>query len=151
MDISKIQPHHQPGVLGKLSKETVYEYYAWKGIDPVAVVVDYFTAWLDKVPAGTQMILAKVKCSMADGPCGCAEDSHILKCKGVDVGIAAEIEFDVLFPPDGSPCKVEGLGVTKLPAPEAIVVDGTVHEVEFVGPHSDLQGGTAMAVYVTKL
>lgn len=151
MDITKIKPHHQPGIIGMISKETVYGYYTSKGIDPVAKVTAYFQAWLDKVPAGTLMILAKVKCTLADGPCGCAEDSHVLKCKGPDVKVAIEIVFDVLFPPDGSPCAVKGLEVTKLPAPEAIVVDHTVHEVEFVGPYSDLANGPAMAVYLKKL
>jgi hypothetical protein len=115
-----------------VSKSTVCAYLEAKGIDPVAKATEYIQAWKAKVPLGTQMIMAKMKCALADGPCGCPEDSSLYKCTGPYLPVPIEILLDVMFPPDGSPCAVEGVECLMLPAPEAIVVDGHVHEVEFV-------------------
>jgi hypothetical protein len=122
-----------------------YEYYAWKGQDPVVLAVEYVQAWAAKVPVGTQMILAKVKCALADGPCGCPEDSTIFKCKGPNPPVGVEILLDVLKK------GVEGVEMLMLPAPEAIVGDGHVHFVEGVGPDSSLAGGPAMSAYLKKI
>jgi hypothetical protein len=114
-------------------KAIVYAYFKEKGIDADAVVKAWIAAWADKVPAGTQMILARMKCTLADGPCGCPPDAYIYKCKGPYLGIPVEILIDVLFPPDGSPCSVPGVEGLELPGPEYVLKgDGTGGEQEFL-------------------
>jgi hypothetical protein len=133
-------------------KSTVVGYLEAKGIDPVATAVQYIEAWKAKVPSGAQMTIAKMKCALADGPCGCPEDAKTYKCKGpAYLPVPIEVLMGVLFPEDGGACVVEGVEALMLPSPEAIVVDGTVHEVEFVGPHSLLAGGPGKVAYLKKL
>ncbi|WP_432158560.1 hypothetical protein [Streptomyces sp. bgisy153] len=98
----------------------------------------WIQAWADKVPSGTQMIFAKMKCALADGPCGCPEDAYVYKCRGPYPPVPIEIIADLLLPPDGGPCPVAGVEGVMLLAPQAIVVDAHVHEVEFMGPGKSL-------------
>ncbi|MFE4681619.1 hypothetical protein ACFRNJ_12375 [Streptomyces sp. NPDC056721] len=115
------------------TKAAVYAHFAEKGIDADAAVKAWIEAWADKVPAGTQMILARMKCALADGPCGCPPNAYIYKCKGPYLGIPVEILIDALFPPDGSPCAVPGVEGLELPGPEYFMKgDGTGVEQEFL-------------------
>jgi hypothetical protein len=100
--------------------------------------IAYIEAWKAKVPIGTEMLVSKMKCALADGPCGCAEDSTTLKCTGPYPQCPMET---ILFALDCG--EVENVIGIDLLAPEATVVDGHVHVVEFVGP------GTAK--YIKKL
>jgi hypothetical protein len=116
-----------------LPKSTVYDYFTEKGIDAGDVVKAWIEAWADKVPSGTQMILAKMRCTLAGGPCGCPPHAYIYKCQGPYLGIPVEILIDVLFPPDGSPCAVPGVEGLELPGPEYFMKgDGTGVEQEFL-------------------
>lgn len=125
--------------------KTSYAYCEYLGKDPVALATQYFQAWAAKVPAGTETIFSKIKCELADGPCGCAEDSTNAKCTGPYAPVPLEILLDILEK------GVEGVGMLWYPAPQCIVVDGHVHQVEKIGPHSMQTNTTAKAVYVKKL
>ncbi len=128
-----------------LTVENAYAHYALKGKDAKALATAYFQAWAAKVPSGTTMLLAKVKCVLAEGDCGCPEDSSIFKCTGPYPPVPVEILKDVLEQ------GVEGIQMAFQPAPEALIVDKHVYFVEGVGPHSLLVGGPAQAMYITKL
>jgi hypothetical protein len=129
-----ITAHSFGGITVPLS--TIYAYYEGQGKDPVALATEYFQKWAAKVPVGKQMIVAKMKCALADGPCGCPEDSSIYKCTGPYPPVDLFILLDVLKQ------GVEGVEMLILPAPQALIEDGHLHFVEFVGP--------AMSVYVKK-
>lgn len=113
---------------------TAYAYYK---VNSVKLAIEYFQAWAAKVPVGTETIFAKLKCELSDEPCGCAEDSTIIKCKGPYPPVAIEILMDVLEK------GIDGIEMLWYPAPEAIVIDGSVHHVEKIGP--------GLAVYVKKI
>lgn len=103
-----------------------------KTVYPQALAVGYVQAWAAKVPTGTQMMLAKMKCALADGPCGCAEDSTNLKCTGPYLPVPIEVLIHVLEQ------GVEGVQTVSLPSPQAVVEGGHVHLVEFMGPGQTL-------------
>jgi hypothetical protein len=121
---------------------TVYASYESQGLDAKAVALAYVQAWADKVPSGTLTLLAKMKCAMADGPCGCPKGAFIYKCTGPYPQVPIEIILELLFPKDGSSCAVKGVEAKYLLAPEYFVGNGHVHLVEFAGP--------AYAVYIKK-
>jgi hypothetical protein len=120
------------------------------GTIKTALAEDYIKTWADKVPSGTRMLMAKMKCAMADGPCGCPQDAFLFACPGPYPPVPIEFILGVLFPEDGSPCAVEGVTAEYLLAPKYVVADGHGHHVEFVGPHSMLTGGPAKVAYLTK-
>lgn len=91
--------------------------------------VEYIEQWAAKVPSGTEMLLSKMKCALADGPCGCGEETPVFKCTGPYPPCPMEDLIEMLF--SGV---VEGVvGVEHL-SPEAITVDHVVYQVEHVGP-----------------
>lgn len=117
---------------------TVKAYYEAKGIDWVAEVNGYVKAWIDKVPAGTQMLFARMRCVLADGPCGCPPNAYVSKCKGRDLPVAIELFFELMD--NGS---IDGISIDWLPAPEHFLKgDGTGIEQEFLGE--------ALVMYVHK-
>lgn len=101
-----------------VTKDTVQAYYAAKGLDATELAKEWIAAWAAKVEPGTQMILAKMKCTLADGPCGCEPHVYVYKCTGPYPPVPMEIIIEVLFPKDGGPCAVEGVEGLELPAPE---------------------------------
>lgn len=108
-----------------VSKASVYDLIP----DADAKVVAWIKAWAAKVPSGTKMILNKMQCTLADGPCGCPPDAYVSQCKGPYLGVPVEILIDGLFPPDGGPCLVEGVVGLELPGP--VYVQG-LGEEEFM-------------------
>lgn len=98
----------------------------------------WIQAWADKVPPGTQMVFAKMKCALAEGPCGCPGDAYIFKCKGPYPPVPIEIIMALILPGDGSPCPVAAVEGHMAPAPLATFYDGHVHEVAFTGPSKTL-------------
>lgn len=131
----------KPGAI-TVTPADVVAYFTAKGWDARGRAESYIQAWADKVPSGTQMLLAKMKCALADGPCGCPEDAFVFKCTGPYLEVPVEIILGVLFPEDGSPCPVDGVAAEYLPAPKYVTGDGHVHLVDFVGP--------AKSAYITK-
>jgi len=120
------------------TKDTVKAHYALQGLDAVQVAKNYIAAWAAKVEPGTQMILARMKCALADGPCGCAEDSYFSKCTGPYPQVPIEIILEVLE------AGVEGVEMVWLASSVATVPgDGHVHIQEQAGP--------AKSAYVKKL
>lgn len=134
----------KPGGI-KITKAAIYKRYEAKGLDADELAIEHIKAWAAKVPVGTQMIVAKMKCALADGPCGCGEDTPVFKCTGPYPPVPHEIIRDWIL--SGLIPGIEG---ELLPAPEAIIVDGHVHVVEFVGPYSPLVGGPATSLYIKK-
>lgn len=122
-----------------VTKEALYKLIP----DADTLALTWIKAWADKVPSGTQMILAKMKCTMAAGPCGCPEDAYTFKCTGPHPPVPLEILISRILPPDGSKCLVPGVEGGMLPAPQAVVAGGHVHEVPFAGP--------GMALYIKKI
>jgi hypothetical protein len=123
-----------------VTEETVYKLIP----DADALALAWIKAWADKVPSGTQMILAKMRCALADGPCGCPEDAYTFKCTGPYPPVPLEILMAWVTPLESSPGPIPGVveGVM-LPAPQAVVSGGHVREVQFVGP--------GMALYLKKI
>lgn len=130
----------------KTTPASVVSHFALKGLDVYAMAKDYVSAWVAKAEPGQTMTVAKMKCVLADGPCGCGPETPIFKCTGPYCPVPLEILKEVLLSGE-----VEGHKAEYLPAPEAIVVDGTLYVIDFVGPYSPLVGGPATALYVTKL
>lgn len=79
-----------------VTHEDVYTYYAEKCLNARNKAIAYVEAWSAKVEPGTRMTLAKMKCTLADGPCGCPEDSTLLACKGPYPGVPIEIILQVI-------------------------------------------------------
>jgi hypothetical protein len=122
-----------------VTKEAVYKLLP----DADSLALAWIKAWADKVPSGTETVVAKMKCALADGPCGCPEDAYTFKCTGPYLPVPLEILMDWILPSDGYPCLVPGVKGGMLPAPQAVVADGHVREVPFAGP--------GMALYVKKI
>lgn len=130
----------------KTTPEAVLAHFAQKGQDAVQMAKDYIQTWVAKAEPGKTMTVAKMKCVLADGPCGCGPETPIFKCAGPYLPVPLEILKQVLLSGE-----IPGLKAEYLPAPEAIVVDGTLYVIDFVGPYSLLTGAPATALYVTKL
>lgn len=93
----------------KVTKATLYAYWAEKGVDLDAKITAHITAWAASVPVGTMVTVHQML--MAPG-CVCPFEFgwHLLKCKGMPThDMPMEIVMDHLFPPDGSPCAVPGV------------------------------------------
>jgi len=135
----------QPGTIN-VAQDAVIQHYAEKGNDAWGLAKGWIEAWAAKAEPGTQVPLAKMKCMLADGGCGCPEDSSVYKCTGPYPPVPIEIIVAVLEKGD-----VKGVELLTLPAPEAVITGGSVHFAEFVGPHSLLVDGPAQVKYIKKL
>jgi hypothetical protein len=119
------------------TKDHVKDHYALQGQDAVKLAEEYVAAWVAKVEPGTQTTIAKMKCALADEPCGCAPDSTNSKCMGPNPPVPVEILLEVLESP------VEGVQVMMLPSTGAFIDNGHVHYVEF--------GGSGVTMYLKKI
>ena len=163
--IEKFWPTPTPGGITVTPEGWVEDYYAEKGVDIIEAAKGYVQAWADKVPSGTETIIAKMKCVLADGPCGCTDETPVYTCTGPYLPCPLEVLMEVLAPKDGGPCLVEGVEVVWHAAPEAIVIEkevddkfGKVYVVEKVGPVKTQPGDdfklktfSGKAMYVKKL
>jgi hypothetical protein len=102
--------------------------------DADAKALEWIEDWADKVPEGTGMILAKMKCTLAEEPCGCPEDSFLYTCMGPNPPVPIEIVMKCLMPEDGSKCSVPGVEGVMLPAPQVVVSGSWVQVLHFMGP-----------------
>jgi hypothetical protein len=129
MDMPQKNPIVVPQV-SPITLETLHKKYP----DAEEQALAWIQAWADKVSPGTQMPFAKMKCTLADGPCGCPEDAYVFKCAGPYPPVPIEIVMDLILPEDGSPCQVAGVEGQMLLASEAVFQDGHLHEEPFTGP-----------------
>jgi hypothetical protein len=86
-----------------VSKEAAYE--RCPGLD--ARIVGHIKQWRDSVELGTTVTINKMmNCSST---CGCSTEGQSTKCAGAGPGYPVEIVLDCVFPPDGDPCRIEGV------------------------------------------
>lgn len=79
-----------------ITKNHVKDHYGLPGLDAVKLAEDYVGAWLAKVESGTTTTLAKMKCALADGPCGCPAEGLAVKCTGPYPPVPVEIILETL-------------------------------------------------------
>jgi hypothetical protein len=106
-----------PGYI-RVSKEAVYALLP--GLDDR--IVAHVEAWRDSVKPGTMVTIDEMLMN-PDGSCGCPFEFgwHSSKCRGMGHGMPMEIVMAHVFPPDGSPCAIEGV--------EGVVTQGPLLEV----------------------
>lgn len=122
-------PAYTPGSI-RVTREAVYALLP--GID--TKIIKRIQQWRDSVEPGACVTVFQML--TYDVTCNCPSDAwqHTKKCAGFSHGMPLELVMDHLFPPDGTPCAIEGIALHTMHGPLLEFGLGRARFIEKVGP-----------------